>query len=181
MTDDCIFKKLIKEIIHEETSQMMDELKPVIRNMIVEEFDRRSQGGNRECILDMTPTPIPPDVREATLSQPGGSKDSGIPYPIPVAKETSAPQKDSPDESGGLYIYGIIDAPVDIRLGEIGIDNATIYTIPYRDISAIVHTCPAQPYQSEDADIVSEWIASHQSVLDTVTERFSIYLTGKSL
>ena len=42
----------------------------------------------------------------------------------------------------------------EVRLGAIGIDGSEVYTIPYGDISAIVHSCSAEPYRSTDDETV---------------------------
>jgi len=222
MTDECIFKKLIRELIHEEMDRICEEfkpiiremvaeeyerrilerLKPVIREMIAEEYDRRSPEIPDKTISEMNAAPPPPDpgverlpekpepenipgtvpedapgLVPAQESMPGPipeTENNRIPPPIP--ENDSAIQYNTPDESEGLYIYGIIDSPADIRLGDIGIDGAGTYTIPFRDISAIVHQCPAKPYQSEDTETVNTWVASHQNVLDIVSEQFGMVL-----
>ena len=72
----------------------------------------------------------------------------------------------------GLYLYGLIDASVSVRLGKIGIDECEVYTIPYDGISAIVHNSPLEPYKSDNDETVKSWVKVHQKVMDVAAERF---------
>jgi hypothetical protein len=76
------------------------------------------------------------------------------------------------DQELGFYLYGIADANVSTKLGEIGIEGNEIYTIPYKAISAIVHNCPLEPYKNGDDEVVKGWVKTHQHVLDVATEKF---------
>lgn len=75
-------------------------------------------------------------------------------------------------KSKGRYIYGIAAGDGTMELGPIGIEDTQVYIIPYRDICAIVHNCPAEPYESSDDGIVKAWVKAHQRVLDEVKRRF---------
>lgn len=70
-----------------------------------------------------------------------------------------------------LYLYGIVDAHIDLRLGHIGVAGAEVYTIPYREFSAIVHDCPPKPYESRDGRVVQRWIKAHGNVLDVFAKK----------
>jgi hypothetical protein len=75
-----------------------------------------------------------------------------------------------------LYVYGIGDEGRAVRLGPIGLQGREVYTIPYQDVCAIVHDCPAQPYQSKDDKVVRGWVLTHQRVLDVALEGFKTLL-----
>jgi nicotinamide mononucleotide adenylyltransferase len=75
-------------------------------------------------------------------------------------------------QAKGRYVYGIAGGKETVRLGKIGIEDNEVYTIPYKDLCAIVHNCPSEPYQSQDDEIVKSWVRAHQSVLDKAKERF---------
>jgi hypothetical protein len=66
----------------------------------------------------------------------------------------------------GRYVYGIAAGGSMVRLGTIGIEGNKVYTIPYGEFCAIVHDCPAEPYQSSNEETVREWVRTHQGVLD---------------
>jgi len=76
----------------------------------------------------------------------------------------------------GKYVYCIISCAEEISLGNIGIENAKVYTVSYRDIAAVVHACQAQPYESKNENKVKEWILSHNNVIDKASERFGTVL-----
>ncbi len=84
----------------------------------------------------------------------------------------------SSTEGGGeaLYLYCVGDSAIEGSLGNIGIEQNMVYSIPYRDISAVVHKCLSEPYQSNDEETVKEWVLAHQRVVDVAWERFGTVL-----
>jgi len=76
----------------------------------------------------------------------------------------------------GRYVYCVADAAEKVSLGKLGIEGQKVYTIPYRDICAVVHDCPAQPYQSDDQQVVKAWVMTHQKVVDAVWEKWGTVL-----
>lgn len=85
--------------------------------------------------------------------------------------EMKEPCQDTHDQPG-RYVYGIGGKGVQEKLGAIGLDGNEVYTIPYKDVCIIVHDCPAEPYKSEDEDMVKDWLFTQQEVLDQAAERF---------
>ena len=71
----------------------------------------------------------------------------------------------------GRYIYGIAACNRPVVLGRIGIEGNEVYTISYKDLCAIVHNCPAVPYQSKDEGTVTDWVRAHQNVLDRAKDQ----------
>jgi len=74
------------------------------------------------------------------------------------------------------YVYGIADKGIFESLGNIGIEAAEVYTIPCRDLCIVVHDCIAKPYQSDDDEVVKEWLFTQQEVLDVVVEKFGVVI-----
>lgn len=74
------------------------------------------------------------------------------------------------------YLYCIADGNREITLGTIGIANNEVHTIPYKDLCAVVHNCPQEPYKSEDKEKVKAWIVAHERVIEIVWERFETVL-----
>jgi hypothetical protein len=93
----------------------------------------------------------------------------------PVA-EGLAPKPELSARGKGRYVYGVAAWGREVRLGPIGIEGSEVYTIPYEDISAIVHDCPAEPYQSTDDEVVKNWVKVHQNVLDAASEQLGIVI-----
>ncbi|MFQ5911141.1 MAG: gas vesicle protein GvpL [Thermoplasmata archaeon] len=76
----------------------------------------------------------------------------------------------------GRYLYCVADSGEKASLGPIGIDGQEVYTIPYKDICVVVHDCPAEPYQSTDAEVVKGWVMAHQRVVDKAWEKWGTVL-----
>ena len=76
----------------------------------------------------------------------------------------------------GRYLYCIVNSGVEQELGEIGIEDAKVYTVSHKDVAAVVHACPAKPYESKDEEKVKRWIFAHQYVIDQATKRFGTVL-----
>ncbi len=74
-------------------------------------------------------------------------------------------------DGGGRYIYGVVASGETVEFGQIGIEHNQVYSIPHKDICAIVHNCPSEPYQSKDHEVVKAWIRVHQQVVDAARER----------
>lgn len=104
------------------------------------------------------------------IPQEGRSKTSG-------SETKSVSKQDQPEKTllPGRYLYGIgwgtatnFDLP--------GIDQAVVFGIQYREITAVVHACKCQPYQSEQRDLALAWIKQHQAVLDEMVPLFKCIL-----
>jgi uncharacterized protein YajQ (UPF0234 family) len=76
----------------------------------------------------------------------------------------------------GRYLYCIADSGQKASLGEIGMEGKEVYTIPYRDICAVAHNCPAQPYRSDNEEVVKVWVMTHQKVVNAAWERWGTVL-----
>ncbi len=76
----------------------------------------------------------------------------------------------------GRYLYCVAESGNRVTLGPIGIDSRRVYTIPYRDICAVVHECLAEPYESTDREVVNSWVLAHQRVVDDAWERWGTVL-----
>ncbi len=72
----------------------------------------------------------------------------------------------------GRYLYCIADSSEGGSLGNIGIEENKVYSIPYDDLCAVVHNCSVRPYASEDPEIVKGWVMAHQKVVDAAWEKF---------
>jgi hypothetical protein len=79
-------------------------------------------------------------------------------------------------EYKGRYVYGVSAGDKEVRLGAIGIEGSEVYTISYGDISAIVHDCSTEPYQSTDEEKVRNWVRTHQGVLDAAGKQLGVVI-----
>jgi len=85
------------------------------------------------------------------------------------------PQK-QPSEPAGLYIYGVAAGEGENELGIKGIAGCRVYTLTAAGLCAIVHDCPARPYQTDNDEQAKEWLFDHQDVLDRVREKLGVVL-----
>ena len=71
----------------------------------------------------------------------------------------------------GKYIYCIISSAEPVKFGQIGIGDCgdEVYTVNYKDIAAVVSNSPKKEYKARRINI-----KAHQTVLETVMERFFI-------
>ncbi len=76
----------------------------------------------------------------------------------------------------GRYLYCIINSGAELFFDNIGIEDNEVYTIPHKDIAAVVHSCEAKPYETKDNEKVKEWILAHNYVIDHATKKFGTVL-----
>jgi hypothetical protein len=76
----------------------------------------------------------------------------------------TAPQPTSAS-TAARYVYCILPNAAPATWGPIGLEGAEVYTISYQDICALVHDCPAEPYQGDD-ETVKGWVWTHGEVID---------------
>jgi hypothetical protein len=69
-------------------------------------------------------------------------------------------------QKDGLYLYALVEHSGEIPAGISGVDGEQVFSLAYRDISAIVHACPLAPYASEDQTVVTGWVLTHERVLE---------------
>jgi len=78
------------------------------------------------------------------------------------------------DEEGkgrALYLYGIVEGEAK-ELKIRGIEDNELRVVHFKDLSAIVHSCSPEPYQSQDREVVRRWVERHQQVLDRAREEY---------
>ena len=76
----------------------------------------------------------------------------------------------------GLYVYCVARGNGNRLLGPIGLDGQVVYTVGGGDLRAVVHNCPAEPYQSKDPLVVEGWVVAHQNVVRAAAEAFGTVL-----
>jgi len=85
-------------------------------------------------------------------------------------KPEVTPRAEAAIAEEGRYLYCVAESGERVSLGKIGIEGNEVYTIPHKDICAVVHNCPAQPYQSDDREVVEAWVMTHQKIVDAAWE-----------
>ena len=165
-------------------------MKRIIEKMVRLEI-RDILAGHETSINEMVKTSLLPELKAAVrdsvhkaledlTEKPPPSPDLGPPHSLRGAGTSGSeaairnPQSaiQNPHSALGRYLYCIADTGEAVSLGNIGIEENEVYSIPYKDLCAVVHNCPARPYESKDKEIVKGWVLSHQKVVDAAWERF---------
>lgn len=74
------------------------------------------------------------------------------------------------------YLYCIARGGEELQLGDIGIEEKLVYTVPHQDIAAIVHSCSPSPYKTDDKALAEGWVLEHSYVIDQATKKFGTVL-----
>jgi ribosomal protein L12E/L44/L45/RPP1/RPP2 len=115
-------------------------------------------------------------MQEAVLVEEKTLKDKEEKFTPVGSQSEESEQWETSHNQPARYVYGIAGKGEQISLGNIGLDGANVYTIPYKEACLVVHDCQAEPYESEDENIVKEWLFTQQEVLDKVSEKFDSVL-----
>jgi len=89
---------------------------------------------------------------------------------------TTPPINLTADKAGGVYVYCVARGDGNRLFGPIGLDGQVVYTVGNKELLAVVHNCSAQPYQSQDPQVVHGWVVAHQNVVLAATEAFGTVL-----
>jgi len=178
-----IIEKMVKEEIREILAENEDTVKEIVKKSLVPEL--------RIAIRESIPGVLEDLLKESLeMGVPGQAVNNTVPQqteevqdPEPASNKNSSNR--TPDfgrqasdigSTNGRYLYCIAEGDERINIGNIGIQGNKVYTISYKDLSAVVHDCHAEPYQSEDQDTVEGWVVAHQRVIDAAWERFGTVL-----
>lgn len=74
--------------------------------------------------------------------------------------------------SEGRYIYCIVESDEKKNFGQVGIEDNLVYTLPTQKIDAVIQCCEPKLYKTESKEKTSEWLLTHQYVLDLAAEEF---------
>lgn len=182
MDDDLrgIIQGLIREEARTWVSDHQELIRDVVRETVIPEMRKAIRAGIAQemkgrCV-------------EATAEWPPVSPtEPSRPDPVPVARPKSPPVQDSsmasapalapadkPDDGfrEGLYVYGVVKGDEGSSLGPIGLEEQEVFVVAFEDLAAVVHRCPARPYQSSDEEKVKAWAVAHQRVVDAAWEWF---------
>jgi hypothetical protein len=74
------------------------------------------------------------------------------------------------------YLYCIVKGHEEFQLGSIGIEEKLVYTVPHRDVAAIVHSCSPAPYDTKNNALAEGWVLEHSYVIDQAMKKFGTVL-----
>jgi len=78
-------------------------------------------------------------------------------------------KKEKRREEEGKYFYCVIPCDEEKSFGQIGVNSEEVYTIPYRDIAAVVSNSPMMDYEMTEDNI-----RRHEAVLRQVMENHTV-------
>ena len=70
------------------------------------------------------------------------------------------------------YIYCIVESDEKKDFGQVGIEDTLVYTLPTQNVDAVIQRCEPKLYKAEDKEKTTEWLLTHQYVIDLATEEF---------
>ncbi len=83
----------------------------------------------------------------------------------PSADAATEAAEDLCDTSSGRYVYCVVESVHPTSVKERGIEGRPVYSVSYRDVSAVVHRCFSKPYQSRDAELTRRWVVEHHQIV----------------
>ena len=185
-----IIGKLVKEEVRDILSESEDMIKDIVKTSLLPELRsaiRESIAGEVQGILQKIPTmeeDIPSSMstnahadyktRNRDIEPPSDSEPRALDAEPKVPNDGHLTR--DVGQTKGRYLYCIVEGDKTTSLGSIGIDGNEVYAISYKGLLAFVHDCPAEPYRSEDEEIVKGWIATHQDVVDAAWKKFGTVL-----
>lgn len=190
-------KEIIEQLVRKEMRDILAENEGMIRGIVRDSLFSELRSAVRvsvyKALEDLAEEP--PESKETqqlvesdVIEVDGGAQEpKRDPSPDP-GHQTSAsgPEGPAPRDvrhqtldigpTQGRYLYCVVEGSEEVSFGRIGIEENEVYTIPYENISAVVHNSPAEPYQSEDEEIMKNWVMAHQNVIDRALEKFGAVL-----
>lgn len=170
-------KDVVKTLVRQEIKMVIGEhddlIKEMVKSALLPELKAAVHESVCKALGDLQREPFEIEENQPVV---GPSPDLGQgtwdirPQTSELGNSDSALR--APHSAVGRYLYCIADGTEGGSLGNIGIEENAVYSIPYNDLSAIVHNCPARPYQSENPEIVKGWVITHQKVVDAAWDRF---------
>lgn len=141
-----------------------------IRDVVTEELHRMIREElDRELLFGSSDSPRP-----ASKARTAPALSAPLAGPVPEAGETGPPESAACPE--GRYLYGIVRGDAGDGFGPIGIDGEEVYIVWEEGVGAVVHDCPARPYESKDEETVKRWLLTHQEVIDQAWRRCGVVI-----
>ena len=189
-------KEVIEKMVNQEIRNILAHSKDIIRKGIKDQLIPELRAAIRDLISEtMKEAAEPAEIPQATRTEPtdeipipaasqeGVQTEETEPKPVVPSEERVETEKAEPKpvvppetDTRGRYVYCVGESNERINLGKIGIDNSQVYTIPYKDVCAVVHDCPTQPYESKDTKVVEGWVITHEETIETAWKKLGAVL-----
>jgi len=179
-------KEAIEQIIRQEIRNIVGQSRDIVKEEVKAQLISEIRAAIGELISEVMeemvekPSPIAKSIDTSkTAKAESSEKTPGV----AVSRESVKAKKGEPKtlvsreaDTRGRYLYCVAEGKERKSLGRIGIEGNEVYTIPYKDLCAVVHNCPTEPYKSEDEEVMKNWVKIHQDILDVATEKFDTIL-----
>lgn len=188
MERDSGIGKIIEQMLQQEIARVASESRDMVRKAVRDTLLPQLRMAIRDSICELVQELSAEEssiVQEANVSE--GTREIAPAFSetetdemlatLRRLEEEMAVEEAKPSSNGtGKYVYCIADYGEAVNLGQVGIENSEVYTIPYGDICAVVHNCSTEPYKSEDEQVVKTWVQVHQKVVDVAMQKFDTVL-----
>ncbi len=167
---NLILKKLVQEEVRNLIIRHQKTIHALVKEMLASEI-RRAIRLEMPGLLD--------DGSEVGADVPSDSPTPDIPAvagfsgpsPEPALKNDSPVSRNGGVQTDCRYLYAIAGSDKTFQPGWVGIEDAPVYTIASNGLSALVHVCSSQPYQSADPEIARSWLLAHQRLVEAAVEQ----------
>jgi len=188
MEKDSRARKVIEQLVRQEIEKTASETKDVVKEVVRATFLPQIRMAIWDSISEAMQEVLTEEISTVQkASDSEGAPETGTAFSETEADEMSATLRRLEEEmaveaakvssnGSGRYVYCIADSGEMVNLGQIGVEDSEVYTIPYNGLCAVVHNCSAEPYKSEDEGAVKGWVQTHQKVLDVAIETFDTVL-----
>jgi len=167
--------RVLQEILNEEIESITNETRSIMSDLVNKEGLPALRTAVSTTVEDAAAglsrqAPKSPS-RPGPLA-PGRTPQIPLSDTIPSAGQGASPERPLPEDPGapGLYLYGIAACTAPVHYGSSGIDGQDVYSVQYKDLMAIVHDCPARPYESTDKEVVKDWVLAHEKIIERTSE-----------
>lgn len=119
------------------------------------------------------PSPVPAAGKGVAAAGGVGTVENpscgGASGPVVSVPEAEPAGRDRP----GRYLYGVVAVGGEGFLTCTGVEGEQVYLVARDGLGAVVHACAAEPYVSEDTELVRSWVEAHNRVLEACMENFA--------
>ncbi len=169
---NVILKKLVQEEVRNLIIRHQETIHALVKEMLVSEIRRAIRLEMPGLLDDRSDIGADAPTEKLTSNPPAVAGFSEpLPLPKPVLKNDPPASGNDSTQTDCRYLYAVAGSEKTMQPGSVGIEDAPVYTIASNGLSAVVHACSSQPYQSGDPEIARGWLLTHQRVVEAAFEQ----------
>lgn len=156
----------IKRVISSELEELGGEdgyLCRLIRDEYLDEIRRET----REALLQIVREEVE-DFLSDEKRPPSSPEGEGSSFSKGGSSSKDADSEEIVDgeDLPARYLYCVMDGGEGEQWDRRGLEGRSVYTISYKELSAVVHDSPLSPYDTQDQEQLASWVREHQQVVD---------------